>query len=131
MTIHQTLEEARQATDSRIRAIIEIEHVEHGRCYVKTLGTLAQLQDAVRRSGQALPGVVRMVAEHAVKAPEQIEAERAAHLRDNTRCERCGTKVDGNTAYSRQEWIRRSGQRIRVIAHYCESCRVVLQAWGH
>ncbi len=131
MTTHETLEEARQAATehgNKIRSIIEIEHETHGRCYIKALGTLAALQDAIRRSGKGLPGVTNLVAEHPVKAPEQVEAERVAYLRDNTRCERCGVKVDGNTAYSQQEWSRFGGRRIKVVAHYCEPCTAILQA---
>lgn len=45
-------------------------------------------------------------------------------------CERCGTKVDSRTAYSQLEWSRFGGKKVRVKAHYCESCRKVLQAVG-
>ena len=45
-------------------------------------------------------------------------------------CERCGTKVDSRTAYSQLEWSRFGGKKVRVKAHYCDSCRKVLQAVG-
>ena len=45
-------------------------------------------------------------------------------------CERCGTKVDSRTAYSQLEWSRFGGKKVQVKAHYCESCRKVLQSVG-
>ncbi len=45
-------------------------------------------------------------------------------------CERCGTKVDSRTAYSQLEWSRFGGKKVQVQAHYCESCRKVLQQVG-
>lgn len=130
MTTHATLEEARQAAYVTIRTIVEIEHEERGRCYIKVKSTLAQLQDAIRRSGKSIPGIVRYIAEHPVMTAEQIEAARVAYLRDNTRCERCATQIDGNTAYSQWEHSRLGGQRTRVIAHYCDSCKALLKAVG-
>lgn len=45
-------------------------------------------------------------------------------------CNRCGDTVDSRVAYNQMEWTRFAGQKVKVIAHYCDSCRRTLQAVG-
>jgi hypothetical protein len=46
------------------------------------------------------------------------------------RCERCGAKIDTRKAYSQKEWTRFGGQKVGVIAHYCDSCHNILTTVG-
>jgi hypothetical protein len=46
------------------------------------------------------------------------------------RCERCTEKLDTRKAYGQMEWTRFGGKKVRVMAHYCDSCRRVLAAVG-
>lgn len=47
-----------------------------------------------------------------------------------TKCERCGEKIDTRTAYSQTEWSRFNGQKVQVIAHYCDDCKQLLTQIG-
>ena len=56
--------------------------------------------------------------------------EASDYLRDNTRCERCRKKIDGNTAYQQQEWSRFGRNKIKVTAWYCDDCHQLLISIG-
>ena len=45
-------------------------------------------------------------------------------------CNRCGEKIDSRTAYSQLEWSRFGGKKVQVKTHYCDGCRLTLQAVG-
>lgn len=45
-------------------------------------------------------------------------------------CERCHTKIDTRTAYSQKEWTRFNGQKVQVIAYYCNDCHQLLGMIG-
>lgn len=128
MQTYSTLSAARQAADSQTTAIIEIDHAEHGRCYIRVRCPMATLAKALE--SKPMPEIKRLVAEHSVKTEEQIEAERQHILQHECRCERCRMHVDGRTAYSQQEWTRFGGQRVKVAAYYCDACKALLQAIG-
>lgn len=132
MTTYPTLEAARDAAanDPKIRSIIEVTLDNGETAYARCMANLSTLRSAIATSGKGLPGVTTLVAEHRVKTPEQEEAEYRAELRDNCHCDRCGTKIDGNTAYSQQEWGRLGGARVKVTARYCASCTTLLTTIG-
>lgn len=130
MTTHPTLEAARQTADRTIVSIIEVTMESGERAYLQCKATLAGLRGAIAKSGKGLPGVATLVAEHTVRTPKEIEAAHRAELRDHCHCERCGAKLDGNTAYSQQEWDRLGGARVKVRAYYCTSCTALLTTIG-
>ena len=125
MTTHTTIEAARSAAkDLALRNIIEIEHATAGHCYIVTKCPMQILATALRAKPMA--EIKRLVADHEVLTPAEQKAEREQFLRDHSECERCGAKVDGNTAYSQKE--RFAGNVVTV--YYCETCRGLLQAIG-
>lgn len=130
MTTYPTIDAARAAAGQERRWILEVELEGGERAYVVSLVPLDALRRRVAASGKSVSGVRRLVAEHPARTPEREAAERREALRTHTRCERCGVAVDGNTAYSQPEWTRVGGQRVRVVAHYCEGCRTLLGAIG-
>lgn len=46
------------------------------------------------------------------------------------RCERCTEKLDTRKTYGQMEWTRFGGKKVKVMTHYCDSCRRVLAAVG-
>jgi hypothetical protein len=128
MTTHKTLEEARIAakatTDVVLVCIIEIEHSTEGRCYIKCKAPMASLALALREKPMA--EIRKLIAEHSLRTEAEIAADREQYLRERIKCDRCGKKIDGNTAYSQQE----SYMRTRVTAFYCEPCRALLAGIG-
>lgn len=130
MQVHATLDEARSAADSRIAAILEIDHEQHGRCYIKSYLSLDALRRAMTESGKSLTGVRSILAEHSRLTPEQAEAARTEQLSRRTLCDRCGTEVDERTCYSQTESARLGGRRVRVVARYCAACTTLLRTAG-
>ncbi len=126
MTTHKTIEDARAAAKANpaVLRIIEINHASEGRCFIGCKAPLKSLEIALRN--KPMPEITGLIAEYPVRTESEIASEREQYLRDNTKCERCGKKIDGNAAYSQQEWF---GQA-RVVAHYCDSCRALLSAFG-
>lgn len=122
MTTHKTLDAARTAAkgNREIRYIAEIEHATEGRCYIGLRTTMAGLAVALKTKPMA--EINSLVAEHAILTDSEIATARDRALRDRNKCERCGKKIDGNTAYSQQE--RYMGHA--VTAWYCEPCRNLL-----
>lgn len=47
-----------------------------------------------------------------------------------TICERCGKQIDKRSSYRQPEWINFGGKKVRVVAHYCDSCKQLLQSIG-
>ena len=126
METYASLGEARKAAAQRtdVHAIIEIEHATEGACYICARGPMARLRMAL--ADQPMPEIARLISEHKPKSEAEYAAERERHLRDDCRCERCGARVDGSTAYSQVERSRWG----EVTAWYCEACRQLLQAVG-
>ena len=126
MTTHKTLTDARTTAkaNSEIRYILEIDHTSEGRCYIGVKAPLAALKIALDRKPMA--EIKRLIAEHTTLTTEEIKAAREQALRENTKCERCAKKIDGNTAYSQQEQYMGH----KVTAWYCESCRRLLSNIG-
>lgn len=128
MTTHKTLEDARIAAkgmpEVMLSCIIEIEHTTEGRCYIKSKAPMANLAVALQQ--KPMPEIRRLVAEHSILTESEIASTREKALREHIKCERCGKKIDGNTAYSQQEWYR----KMRVTAFYCEPCRALLASIG-
>jgi hypothetical protein len=127
MKTHKTLEDAREAKTTEVVKIIEIEHVSEGRCFIGCKVPMAMLTAAIKRTPH--PEVKTLVAEYSPETDEEIEAIKAAAM-GNCRCERCGEKVNGKTAYSQKEWAYFGGKRVQVTACYCNSCKQVLTTVG-
>ena len=126
METHKTLESARAAAkaNSEIRFVLEIDHIGEGRCFIGVKAPMAALKIALDRKPMA--EIKRLVAEHAIQTAEEIKSASETALRDRTKCERCGNKIDGNIAYSQKErYIRHT-----VTAWYCDSCRGLLANIG-
>ena len=126
MTTHKTLETARTAAkvNSEIRFVLEIDHATDGRCFIGAKAPMAALQIALDRKPMA--EIKRLIAEHTTLTAEEIQITREQALRENTKCERCGKRIDGNTAYSQQEQYMGH----KVTAWYCDSCRGLLANIG-
>lgn len=60
----------------------------------------------------------------------ELAAERDRHLAADTRCDRCGSHVDGRTCYRQQEWTSLGGSRVKATAYYCAACSSLLQTIG-
>lgn len=124
MTTYPALNTAREAVKgmSGIRFIIEIEHAAAGRCYLIASVPMVTLAAARDR----YPEIHRLIAQHELLTAEEQATVRERYLRENTRCDRCGKQVDGNTAYRQQEYYRGS----KVTAYYCEDCHHLLSQIG-
>jgi hypothetical protein len=132
-----SLEAAREyaATNRDVREIAEIEHASEGCCFICTLAPFAALKAHLEQRPN--PEIKRLIAGHDKLTPEQRQAKEAAdqaeherYLREDTRCERCGQKIDGNTAYHQEEWTRFGGKKVKCIAYYCDPCRHLLASCG-
>lgn len=133
MQTHKTLEDARIAAKAErgIDCIVEIDHATEGRCFIKARVPMKNLESALKTNPK--PEILRLIAEHSILTKSELAeneiklaALREEYLRNNTRCERCGKRIDGNTAYSQQEWVGKHKAR----AFYCEPCRALLSAIG-
>lgn len=127
MNTYKTLDAARAAKTTDTLKIVEIEHKTEGRCFVCCKVPMAVLAGALKRN--QLPEVKALVAEHHAETDAEIEEIKAKAL-ENCRCERCGVKVNGKTAYSQKEWAFFGGKRVQVNTCYCDSCRRVLTTVG-
>jgi len=127
MNTYKTLAAARAAKTTETVRIVEIEHVTEGRCFVCVKVPMAVLAGAIKRN--QLPEVKALVSEYPAETDAEIEAIKTAAL-ENCRCERCGVKVNGKTAYSQKEWTFFGGKRVQVNTCYCDSCRRVLTTVG-
>lgn len=126
MQTHKTLEDARIAAKAipGIHCIIEIEHATEGRCYIKAKVPMKHLGLALK--AQPMPEIRRLIAEYSVRTEAEIVADREQYLREHIHCGRCRKQIDGNTAYSQQEWFGKT----KVVAFYCDSCHALLSAIG-
>lgn len=126
MTTHKSIEAARGAakTTPEVHCIIEIDHATEGRCYIGCKAPMKSLEIALRN--KPMVEIKKLVAEHSILTASETAAIREKDLLEHTKCERCGKKIDGNTAYSQQE----SFQRMRVTAWYCDACRKLLAMIG-
>jgi hypothetical protein len=126
MTTHKTLDAARMAAkaNAEIRFILEIDHATEGRCYIGVKVPMEALKIALYRKPMA--EIKRLVAEHTTLTAEEIRIAREQYLRENTKCDRCGTQIDGNIAYSQQERFMNS----TVTAWYCAACVGLLRNIG-
>ena len=59
-----------------------------------------------------------------------LTAARERHLAEDTRCDRCGSHVDGRSCYHQQEWTRLGGSRVKATAYYCAGCAALRQTIG-
>lgn len=134
MVIHKTLQDARAAASTASPhdavCVIEIEHAVEGRVFVNCRCRSKQLEAAMVQKAETLRDIVRVIAEHSLKTPEQEAALREECLRTEIHCERCGCHVDGNTCYHQQEWARFGGRKVRVEAYYCDRCAALLRTIG-
>jgi len=126
MRTHKNIEDARTAAKATpgVLRVIEIEHAIKGRCFIGVRAPMKALEVALRN--KPMPEIKRLIAEYAILSETESAIAREKELRENTKCERCGKKIDGNTAYSQQEQYR----GMRVMAHYCESCHGLLSSIG-
>ncbi|HKT87775.1 MAG TPA: hypothetical protein VJQ59_05035 [Candidatus Sulfotelmatobacter sp.] len=126
METHRTLEDARIAAKAvpGIHCIVEIDHATEDRCFIKVKAPMKSLELTLK--AKPMPEIRRLIAEHAVRTEAEIAADREQYLREHTHCERCRKQIDGNTAYSQQEWFG----KMKVVAFYCDSCRTLLSAIG-
>lgn len=123
METHKTLEEARAEAKKRtdIRCIIEIDHATEGRCFVKAKATI----DTLKRVPK--PKEIKgFIAQHEILTEAEAAEKVKKYLREHTNCERCGKKIDGNTAYHQKEWYM--GQRCET--YYCDDCHGLLSQIG-
>jgi hypothetical protein len=127
MKTYKTLDQAREAKTTEVVKIIEIEHATEGRCFIGCKVPMAVLAGALKR--KPMPEIKRLVAEYTTETDAEIEEIKAKAL-ENCRCERCGVKVNGKTAYSQKEWANFCGKRVQVTACYCNSCRQLLTTIG-
>lgn len=126
MKTYKTLNDARTAAKDApaVMSIVEIEHAAEGRCYIHVKVPMKSL--ALALEAKPIPEIRRLIAEYSVHTEAEIAADRERYLREHTNCERCNKQIDGNTAYSQQEW----SNKLKVIAFYCEPCRALLSAVG-
>jgi len=130
MTTHETLEQARDAAASvaAAAAIIEIDHATQGRCYIVAKCGADALGKAL--VARPMPAILSVIGDHDILTDADRAARTAEWLRTETRCGRCKEQIDGNTAYQQDERARFGGRVVIVTAHYCESCRSLLQSIG-
>ena len=130
MRTYKTLDEARAGAETpRVVCVAEIEHATEGCCFVRLICGYEHFARVLKAT--PLPEIVRLVAEHDVRTPEQKAAYLARIEAENPcRCDRCGVKVDRATAYSQDEWARFGGKRVKVKAFYCDDCSRLLRAIG-
>lgn len=115
MDTYKTLEEAREAKKEVATYIVEIEHVNNGRCFA-----------GCKVNAEALRAAI-------AKGHAEIKAVYAGHLvheiKIEHRCERCGTKVT-DAAYNQMEKMNFGGKKVAVKAYYCDKCAELLNAIG-
>ncbi len=135
MNTFEAVDLARAAATEDTYCILEIEHRDLGRCFIRSRAGRKPFEAALRRKPMA--EIERVVAEHSLlSAAEQvameaeIEAEVARDLEHNTRCHRCGCHVDGQTAYSQKEWMRIGAAKVQVATYYCDGCKSLLCGIG-
>lgn len=127
MNTYKTLDEARKNKTAEVVRVIEIEHAEQGRCFICCKVPMAALAKAL--ANKPMPEIKSLVAEHDILSDEEIAAIKEQAL-NNCKCERCGAKVNGRTAYKQKEWANFAGRRVRVTAYYCDSCQKLLATIG-
>lgn len=127
-TTYKTLDEARTGASQAV-AIIEIDHATEGRCFIGCRASINVMRRAL--ADRPMPEIVRLIASHTTRTPENIKADRQHDLKTNTRCDRCSTKVDGTTCYHQRETGNLAGSAVPVTAYYCSGCETMLKAVGH
>ena len=117
MKTYKTKEEARETKANGAITIVEIEHTTEGHCYIGVKASFDVFKQAIEAKGH--PEIGSIIAGHDI-----FEAIQAVH-----HCDRCGAIVSG-AAYQQQEWTRFGGQRVKVIARYCQGCADTMMAIG-
>jgi len=98
----------------------KLETLIHPKISYMTDGLLKQVNQAMKAANRG-----EIISYRNIDAV--VEMEESDYM---VKCERCGKTIDSRTSYSQKEWTRFSGQKVQVKAHYCESCKQVLQAVG-
>lgn len=98
----------------------EVESLIHPKVDFMNDQLFAKFNDAMKSAGRGVGISYRNI-------DEVVEMEESDYQGD---CERCGENLDTRKAYEQTEWTRFGGSKVRVKAHYCDSCKKVLSAMG-